>query len=154
MVQELRFTADCLTAEPKNYHAWAHGQAVLVAADAAAAAAAGSGRAAPDPAQRETRDAVSPSAAASGGDAADAANAQPAPAADGLGTGSGTDTGTRSGGSLRGMWEAELEFVALHIREDVRNNSAWAQRFFVLRHRCAQLMFTKQCEMCGPLRSE
>ena len=30
--QELRFTAECLTVEPKNYHGWAHRQAVLAAA--------------------------------------------------------------------------------------------------------------------------
>jgi len=39
--QELRFTGDCLAAEPKNYHVWAHRQAVLLAANTAAGASAG-----------------------------------------------------------------------------------------------------------------
>ena len=30
------------------------------------------------------------------------------------------------------LWEGELDYVALLITEDVRNNSAWNQRYFVV----------------------
>jgi len=31
-----------------------------------------------------------------------------------------------------GLWEGELEYVTCLITEDVRNNSAWNQRYFVV----------------------
>lgn len=33
-----------------------------------------------------------------------------------------------------GLWAAELEATAAVIEEDVRNNSAWTQRFFIVRN--------------------
>ena len=35
---------------------------------------------------------------------------------------------------VSGRWEAELAFAAELIDRDVRNNSAWNQRMFVLQH--------------------
>lgn len=106
-LQEMRFAADCLALEPKNYHAWAHRQAVLVAAGTvtasvpAAAAAAGA--------------AAAGSAAGGAGTAALAAE---------LHSGSGAN-----------HWAAELEYVDACIEQDLRDNSAWAQRSFLLRNR-------------------
>jgi len=31
-----------------------------------------------------------------------------------------------------GLWEGELEYVSRLITDDVRNNSAWNQRYFVI----------------------
>lgn len=41
MPQELEFAAACLTHDAKNYHAWAHRQAVLLAASAEAGVGGG-----------------------------------------------------------------------------------------------------------------
>jgi protein farnesyltransferase/geranylgeranyltransferase type-1 subunit alpha len=30
------------------------------------------------------------------------------------------------------LWEEELDFVDLLLEEDIRNNSAWNQRFFTI----------------------
>ncbi len=35
---------------------------------------------------------------------------------------------------LTGQWDQELEFAAEMIGRDVRNNTAWNQRMFVLQH--------------------
>ena len=32
------------------------------------------------------------------------------------------------------LWDSELEFVERLLEEDVRNNSAWNQRHFVISH--------------------
>jgi hypothetical protein len=69
--QELAFAAEALAFEAKNYHAWAHRQALMVAFGGA-------------------------------------------------------------GGAGGRLWESELAFTERLLREDVRNNSAWNQRFFVL----------------------
>ena len=65
-LQELEFAASCLLLDAKNYHAWAHRQAVL--------AALGSPR----------------------------------------------------------LWQAELAYCERLLRDDLRNNSAWSQRRFVV----------------------
>ena len=31
-----------------------------------------------------------------------------------------------------GLWEGELEYISRLITDDVRNNSAWNQRYFVI----------------------
>ena len=116
--QELRFAADCLAAEPKNYHAWAHRQAVLLAA-AGTATASGA------------------SAAAANGAAAAALQSQGSPAANSASSGSGCGDGGRSN-----CWAVELEYVETCIGVDVRDNSAWAQRFFLLRNRWVACMNT------------
>lgn len=84
-MQELQFTAACLRVEPKNYHVWAHRQAVLLAA------------AAPE------------------------------------------------------AWAAEAALIEQHLAPDVRNNSAWAQRAFLLRHWCAPSLFVRAMllRVCG-----
>ncbi len=78
--QELAYAEEALAFDAKNYHAWAHRQALL--------------------------------AAFGGGGAAGSAG----------GAGAGT----------RRLWERELAFTERLLRDDVRNNSAWNQRFFVL----------------------
>ena len=62
-LQELAYAADCLAQDAKNYHAWAHRQAIV---------------------------------------------------------------------KQFGLWQQELEVTTFLLQEDVRNNSAWNQRFFVL----------------------
>lgn len=115
LLQEMRFAADCLVLEPKNYHAWAHRQAVLLAA-AGAATGAGSSAAPPDeaaPAQPRSVDSTAAHGGSSGGD------------------------GHEGDGKCSDWWAAELDYVDSCIGADVRDNSAWAQRFFLLRHRYA-----------------
>ena len=63
LVQELIYAAHCLAEDAKNYHAWAHRQAIV---------------------------------------------------------------------KRFGLWQQELEVVNSLLHEDVRNNSAWNQRFFIL----------------------
>ena len=120
LLQEMRFAADCLVLEPKNYHAWAHRQAVLLAA-AGAATGAGSSAAPPDeaaPAQPRSVDSTAAHGCSSG------------------------DNGREGDGKCSDWWAAELEYVNSCIGADVRDNSAWAQRFFLLRNRYALA--------CGP----
>lgn len=153
--QELRFTGDCLAAEPKNYHVWAHRQAVLLAANTAAGASAGGNSggdggddcsaSADAAAPHDGSDAVQPAAAAASA-ALDVAGEGTAPArpadggepgpSSGSGGGAGAGSGTVAAAAAASVWAAELELCRLHIQEDVRNNSAWAQRFFVLKHWC------------------
>ena len=117
LLQELRFAADCLVLEPKNYHAWAHRQAVLLAAAAATGATTVAGL---------------PAAPAH-----EAAPAEP-PSADSTPGHSGNSGGNGCGGGGCGdWWAAELDYVESCIGADVRDNSAWAQRFFLLRSRYA-----------------
>jgi cytochrome c5 len=111
----MRFAADCLVVEPKNYHAWAHRQAVLLAA-AGAATAAGSSAALPEeaaPAELRSADSTAERGGSSG------------------------DDGREGDGKCSSCWAAELDYVDSCIGADVRDNSAWAQRFFLLRNRCA-----------------
>ena len=77
-MQELAFAAEALAFDAKNYHAWAHRQALLAAFG---------------------------------------------------GSSSSTSQGPAACSSL---WENELAFTERLLREDLRNNSAWNQRLFVL----------------------
>ncbi len=83
-MQELAFAAEALAFDAKNYHAWAHRQALLAAF----------------------------------GSSSSSANSS-----------SSTSHGPATSSSL---WESELAFTDRLLREDLRNNSAWNQRFFVL----------------------
>jgi protein farnesyltransferase/geranylgeranyltransferase type-1 subunit alpha len=65
---EMQFSAACLAYDAKNYHAWAHRQAIL----------------------------------------------------------------TAFGGQMTSLWSEELAVTEKFLREDLRNNSAWTQRFFIL----------------------
>jgi Protein prenyltransferase alpha subunit repeat len=116
LLQEMRFAADCLALEPKNYHAWAHRQAVLLAA----AGAAGGPQ---------------PAAAAANGAAA--ATRPPEGGMGGHSESRGDDDGCSD------WWAAELEFVDACIAADARDNSAWAQRFFLLSNRWAACCGTR-----------
>lgn len=40
--------------------------------------------------------------------------------------------------SLSSLFEGELEFVERLLDEDIRNNSAWNQRFFLITHTDSQ----------------
>lgn len=74
--QELAFAAESLAFDAKNYHAWAHRQALVAA----------------------------------------------------------------FGGTLGVLWERELALTERLLRDDVRNNSAWNQRFFVVGRAPAAVM--------------
>ena len=69
---ELQFCAACLTYDAKNYHAWAHRQAIIKV----------------------------------------------------------------FAGGKPGLWEQELAYTERLLREDIRNNSAWNQRYVVLQNIC------------------
>ncbi len=110
--------------EPKNYHVWAHRQAVLLAAAAAATIAR--------PEISTSKHDGGGSSCSGSGIAASAAASASTEAAGSSGGGGGGRCADAS--NAKGTWAAELELASVHIREDVRNNSAWAQRFFVLQH--------------------
>jgi len=94
--------------DQKNYHAWAHRQAAL-------AACAGQ--------MLRARMRVAVASSRGGGGAAAAAEEEPAPPENDAIDQAAVDAV---------VWRPELMYCEAALRDDVRNNSAWAQRAFAL----------------------
>ncbi|KAK0546204.1 CAAX geranylgeranyltransferase alpha subunit, partial [Tilletia horrida] len=107
--RELDFTARILDIDSKNYHTWVYRQWVLCRFGGLPASSALKGTA-------TAADVALPSSSVPSSHSSS----------------SGTKGNTRSGRTFPELWSGELAYTDQLLEEDVRNNSAWNHRFFVL----------------------
>ncbi len=137
--RELEVAAEALAIDAKNYHAWAHRQAIVAVSPRRWSSVVGPWAAAGPPPWQERRTPRRAETcdrghrgththARSSARTACAERRRPCVAC--------ARPAQEFGGAL---WEEELAYLEQRIRDDLRNNSAWNQRAFVLTHQLRQL---------------